>query len=238
MAADARKPALVTLPERRQQVIDRLTDDFARDILEVDDFEERVDQAHRASSIEALEKVVSDLTPLEASAPPLPPERAMELHAERVPAAALATNRAESRWLVAVMSGIERKGGWRVPQTMRVFCMMGGAEIDFREVQLPPGVTEVKVYCIMGGADIIVPPDLAVECDGIAIMGGFDQLDRAPAHVDPNSPLLRVTGVALMGGFTISTRLPGESARQAKKRKRRERRELERQQRRQLASGK
>jgi hypothetical protein len=213
MAADARKPALVTLPERRQQVIDRLTDDFARDILEVDDFEERVDQAHRASSIEALEKVVSDLTPLEASAPPLPPERAMELHAERVPAAALATNRAESRWLVAVMSGIERKGGWRVPQTMRVFCMMGGA-------------------------DIIVPPDLAVECDGIAIMGGFDQLDRAPAHVDPNSPLLRVTGVALMGGFTISTRLPGESARQAKKRKRRERRELERQQRRQLASGK
>jgi hypothetical protein len=238
MASDARKLAPIALPERRQQVIDRLTEDFARDILEVDDFEERVDQAHRAGTIEALEKVVADLAPLEANARPLAPDRAVELHAQRVPAAALATNRAEKRWAVAVMGGLERKGGWRVPHKLRVLCFMGGAQIDFRDVVLPPGVTEVRLFCIMGGCEIIVPPDLAVECDGIAIMGGFEQVDRAPSTTDPDAPLLRVTGLALMGGFSIATRLPGESARQAHKRKKREERELERQERGQLAGGK
>jgi Cell wall-active antibiotics response 4TMS YvqF len=235
MSDEDRKPALVALRQRRQEVIDRLTDDFARDLIEVDEFEMRVDQAHRAPSIEALEKVVADLAPLEATAQPISPERAMELHPSRTPATALATNRAERRWAVAVMGGVERKGSWRVPHTLRVVCVMGGAEIDFREVDLPPGVTQVKIVCMMGGAEIIVPPDLAVECDGIAIMGGFEQLDRAPAKTDPEAPLLRVSGIAFMGGFTISTRLPGESARQASKRQRRERREMER---RQLASGK
>jgi hypothetical protein len=229
------KPALVALRQRRQEVIDRLTEDFARDVIEVDEFEMRVDQAHRATSIEALQKVVADLEPLEASAPPISPEQAMELHPTRTPAAALAINRAESRWAVAVLGGVERKGSWRVPQKLKVVCVMGGAEIDFREVSLPPGVTHLRVICMMGGAEIIVPPDLAVECDGVAIMGGFEQLDRAPPKADPDAPLLRVTGFAFMGGFTISTRLPGESARQASKRQKRERRELER---RQLASGK
>jgi len=221
--------------DRRQAVIDRLTEDFARDLIEVDEFEERVDQAHRADSIEALDKVVSDLAPVEASAPPMSPERALEIHPHRAPASALATNRSQSRWAVAVMGGVERKGSWRVPHKLKVICLMGGAEIDFREVNLPPGVTHVRVVCLMGGAEIIVPPDLAVECDGVAIMGGFEQMDRAPTSTDPDAPLLRVSGFAFMGGFTISTRLPGESARQANKRKRRERRELER---RQLASGK
>jgi len=231
MSEEPRKGALVALRERRQQVIDRLTDDFARDVIEVDEFEMRVDQAHRAASIEALDKVVVDLEPREASAPPL----SAELHPTRTPASALATNRSGKRWAVAVMGGVERKGGWRVPEVLRVVCVMGGAEIDFREVELPPGVTEVKVVCMLGGAEIIVPPDLAVECDGVAIMGGFQQVDRAPSRSDPDAPLLRVTGFAFMGGFAISTRLPGESARAAQKRLRRERRETER---RQLASGK
>jgi hypothetical protein len=235
MSDEDRKPSLVALRQRRQEVIDRLTDDFARDVIEVDEFEMRVDQAHRAASIEALAKVVEDLEPRESAAPPLSPERSLELHPSRAPASALATNRADSRWAVAVMGGVERKGSWRVPQKLKVLCVMGGAEIDFREVELPPGVTHIKVVCMLGGAEIIVPPDLAVECDGLAIMGGFEQLDRAPPKADPDAPLLRVSGFAFMGGFTISTRLPGESARQAHKRQRRERREMER---RQLADGK
>lgn len=241
MPGDEPKTAPVGLRQRRQEVIDRLTDDFARDLMEVEEFEERVDLAHRASSMEALEKVVADLAPLEKGAPPPSPERAAQLHPQAVSKRATAmvpANRAESRWAVAVMGGVERKGGWRVPHKLKVVCMMGGAEIDFREVALPPGVTEVKVYCLMGGAEIIVPPDLAVECDGIAIMGGFEQLERAPVSSDPDAPLLRVSGIALMGGFTISTRLPGETARDANRRRKRERRELEARQRRELASGK
>lgn len=227
---------LVALRRRRQQVIDRLTEDFARDLLDVDEFDERVTRAHQATTLEALDDLVTDLVPLEKDAPPVTESQALRIHPHReiVP-----YERPDRRWAVAVMGGVERKGTWRVPQRLKVVCVMGGAELDFRDVTLPPGETEVSVVCVMGGAEIIVPPDLAVECDGVAVLGGFEHSDRAPPRPDPDLPLLRIKGVAFMGGFSISTRLPGESARQARKRERRERRALENErERRQLAGGK
>ncbi|HEU5060055.1 MAG TPA: LiaF domain-containing protein [Kofleriaceae bacterium] len=226
---------LVALRRRRQQVIDRLTEDFARDLLDVDEFDERVTKAHQATSLETLDDLVRDLVPLEKGAPPVTESQAMRIHPQReiVP-----YDRPERRWAVAVLGGVERKGTWRVPQRLKVVCVMGGAELDFRDVNLPPGETEVSVTCVMGGAEIIVPPDLAVECDGVAILGGFEHTDRAPPKPDPDMPLLRIKGVAFMGGFSISTRLPGESARQARKREKREQRALESErERRQLADG-
>jgi hypothetical protein len=226
---------LVAIRRRRQQVIDRLTEDFARDLLDVDEFDDRVTKAHQASTLEGLDEIVTDLVPLERSAPAVTESQAMRIHPHReiVP-----YDRPERRWAVAVMGGVERKGTWRVPQRLKVVCVMGGAELDFRDVTLPPGETEVSITCVMGGAEIIVPPDLAVECDGVAILGGFEHTDRAPPRPDPDMPLLRIKGVAFMGGFSISTRLPGESARQARKREKRERNALERErERRQLAGG-
>jgi hypothetical protein len=76
--------------------------------------------------------------------------------------------------------------------------------------------------------EIIVPPNLPVTADGVAIMGGFAHVDRALADPDPAAPMLRVTGLAFMGGVHIEMRLPGESQRQARKRRQRERRALER----------
>ena len=201
---------LVAIRRRRQQVIDRLTEDFARDLLDVDEFDERVTKAHQASTLAGLDEIVTDLVPLESTAPAVTESQAMRIHPHReiVP-----YDRPERRWAVAVLGGVERKGTWRVPQRL-------------------------KVVCVMGGAEIIVPPDLAVECDGVAILGGFEHTDRAPPKPDPDMPLLRIKGLAFMGGFSISTRLPGESARQARKREKRERNALERErERRQLAGG-
>ncbi|NJD11237.1 MAG: hypothetical protein FIB01_12655 [Gemmatimonadetes bacterium] len=104
-----------------------------------------------------------------------------------------------------------------------MLCLMGGTQLDFREVHLPPGVTEVFIIACMGGCDIIVPPDLVVDVSGVAIMGGFGHRSPAPAP-HPDLPLLRVHGLALMGGGDVQVRLPGESAKQAKRREREARR--------------
>ncbi|HRI52474.1 MAG TPA: hypothetical protein PLW65_20055, partial [Pseudomonadota bacterium] len=96
----------------------------------------------------------------------------------------------------------------------------GGVELDFREAALAPGVTEIHATVFMGGVSIIVPPQLAVEMDGIAIMGGFAHTERAPAQRDPDRPVLRVTGVAVMGGADIRTCLIGESGSEVQQRRR------------------
>jgi hypothetical protein len=208
-------------PLRRQRdlVIERLTEHFALDHLDVDEFERRVDDAHRAGSAAALAALTADLEAL---------DREHEQHVEQ---AALAhrdhvdrrlANRPARRSVVAVLSGAERRGAWRLPETLRVLAVFGGVELDFREVRFPPGVTEVSVFCLAGGCEIIVPPHVHVESDGVGVMGGFETFDRVPAVVDPDEPILRISGLAIMGGFSIETRLVGESRRDARRRRKRE----------------
>jgi hypothetical protein len=211
---DGEDKSLVALRDRREQVIARLSDAFASDLLELEEFDKRLALAHRAESVAELEPLVADL------------EQARPTTA-LVPAKTAAPGRVRDRaTVVAIMGGATRRGSWIPARKLRVLTAMGGAELDFRDAVFAPGVTEVAIFTMMGGVNVIVPPSLAVEMDGIAIMGGFEQAERAPVHLDPDRPLLRVSGFAFMGGVHIETRLPGESERDARRRRRRERKEL------------
>ena len=218
--AGSDKPSLVALSQRRESVIELLTQRYAEGVLEIEDFESRVGRAHEAGSVAALETLVSDLEP--AARP------ASSVALQRQTSQALDTPRPRAKKMIAIMGGVERKGHWNVPQVMNVYAMMGGVDLDFRDAVLQPGVTEIRTRVLMGGVDIIVPPGVAVEADGVAIMGGFDDHHRPGpwSEADGPRPVLRITGMALMGGVDIETRLPGESKWQARKRLRQERKAL------------
>jgi hypothetical protein len=123
-----------------------------------------------------------------------------------------------------LMGSTERRGSWSVPRQMNVRTTMGSTVLDFRDARLPAGPVEVQLRTLMGSAEIIVPPGLAVETEGSAIMGTFEHVDRAPAHPDPDAPLLRIRGLAVMGSVEIKMRLPGETEGDAHRRLRAERR--------------
>ncbi len=210
--------ALVALRDTRERVIACLSDEFAHDRLELEEFERRLGIAHRSDSLAELQKLTSDL---EAEAAALVVAAPAPLAAPvGSPATALApASRRAEQTLAAVLGGTTRHGHWTPPQRLRVVAVMGGVELDFREAALAPGVTEIHATVFMGGVSIIVPPQLAVEMDGIAIMGGFAHTERAPAQRDPDRPVLRVTGVAVMGGVDIRTCLIGESGSEVHKRR-------------------
>ncbi len=209
---------LVSVREARERTIAVLSDLFANDSLDVDEFERRVGLAHTAASVAEIEAIVADLQPASTALATIP---------KPAPVALVPADQVKRKSnLVAIMGGVQRKGPWTPPQQLRIVAMMGGAELDFREARLPVGTTEVKIWAVMGGIEIIVPPGLAVEVSGTAIMGGFDHMDRAPAQPDPGAPLLHIHGIAFMGGVSIETRLPGESAGDARRRRRKERKQL------------
>jgi hypothetical protein len=207
-----------SLKERREVTIQALCEHFAADRLELADFESRLDRAHRAREAVELDALLGDLP---APAPPPPTlQQSVSRTAQRV-----SQSVKDSSTMLAVMGGIDRRGHWVPARKNVVIAIMGGAGLDFREVQLPPGETEFFLFCMMGGAEIIVPPDLTVDSSGIAIMGGFEAVSP-PRSSDPNAPVLKINGVCFMGGVEIAVREAGETAGDARKRVREERRAL------------
>ena len=115
---------------------------------------------------------------------------------------------------------------WYVSGSVR--GVMSATVLDFCDARFPAGPVDLELRAFMSSIEIIVPPGLALETHGSAILGSFEAVDRAPAHPDPEAPLLRVHGSAVMGSVEIRTRLPGESEWQARARQRRELREAKR----------
>lgn len=209
----------------REEAIIRLSDAFADDRIQMEEFERRLELAHRAETSAELAALLADLprpaeavtrrpepTPLARPAPSRPP----------------APTRVPERSLVAgILGGGNRTGGWIPARTTIAIGVMGGVSLDFRESPLPTGVTDVECYALMGGIEIIAPPGVHIDCTGVGFLGGFDYKQRE-APTDPDAPVLRISGFAVMGGVDVSVREPGESVRDAKRRRRALRKERRR----------
>jgi hypothetical protein len=210
--------------ETRERVIARLSDHFAHDTLDVEEFERRITVAHTSDNPADIEALLRDLPEIQGAAAPV-----TAVVPTVVPALVPADQDRDT--VYAIFGGIDRRGTWNVPRRMRVVAMFGGANLDLREARFPPGVVDIEVTAVMGGINIVVPPGLSVQMHGSAIMGGFADVNRSPAYPDPEAPLLRVRGVAMMGGVNVEMRLPGESERGARRRERHALREERRAQR-------
>jgi hypothetical protein len=227
MAAETRL-TLTRARESRERVIAALSEHFSHDALDVDEFERRITVAHTCDSPEEIDALLSDLPALPASTTTI--ATVPKVAPVVVPAAQVR----EEQTMLAIMGGVDRRGSWSVPRRLRLVTVMGGARLDLREARFPSGPVDIEILSVMGGTQIIVPPGLAVETHGSAIMGGFQEVNRAPIHPDADAPLLRVHGFVMMGGVDIQMRLPGESDRDAAHRQRRELKDHHREERRQL----
>ena len=185
---DPRPLPVRPIEQTRERVIEALSEHFARDHLSLDDLETRMAQVYAATTSAEIDALVSDLPALAVGAP-----------VTVTPDAYAPTPKLRER-LVAIMSGVVRRGLWKVPRRLRIVAVMGGVDLDLRQAELPPGVTEIHAFVFMGGLHVLVPPGVRLETDGVAIMGGFEDRVHDPGAARPDAPVVRVTGIAIMGG--------------------------------------
>ena len=193
-------------PASKERVVQELAEHFAHDRLSLAEYERRVVLAYRATTADQLRDLTKDLAPVPA------------VRAADVPSSAPASTKLalapdqtpKKRTFLALMSGVIRKGNWLVPARSRAIAFMGGVSLDLREATLTAPVTDIYIFAMMGGVEVIVPPDVRLESDGFAIMGGFEDQLKEPASRDPNAPLIRVHGLAIMGGVEARVAEPGE----------------------------
>lgn len=184
----------------RNQAIDRLRTAYVEGRLDQEEFDERSRAALTARTRAQLERLFTDLPSSLATTGSSPlPVRPVPPGQHQGPGLSL-----------AIMSGVERKGRWRIPARSTAVAFMGGVDLDLRGVVLSAQVTTITAVAFMGGVEIIVPPGVRVDSHGFGFMGGWDnRAEHAePADLPPDAPVVRVRGFAFMGGVEIKTKQP------------------------------
>jgi len=202
---DAQDPSQLRISDDdRHKVAEVLREAAGEGRIDMDELDERLEATYAARTYADLVPITVDL-PVQTAAK-LPVQPAAETTPSQVVPGA-----AEEKHL-AVLSGVERKGVWVVPQHMTVNCFMGGADLDLRRAKFAAREVVITVNAIMGGADIKVNPHTEVIMEGTGIMGAFSgPSDRTAPELDVNSPVVRIRGFALMGGVDVSRRpAPGQ----------------------------
>jgi hypothetical protein len=177
-----------TAPQLRVSDVDResaataLREHLADGRLTLDELTERLDRIYAARTRAELDAVSADLP---AAAPTPKPRR-------------------PRRFLVAIMSGVERSRRWRLAPSTTVVAVMGGAHLDLRGAEIEGSEASISCFAIMGGVDIVVPEGLDVEVSGFGLMGGV--ADEVRGDPMPGAPALRVRAFALMGGVSVRSR--------------------------------
>jgi hypothetical protein len=169
----------------RDRVATQLREHLTDGRLTLDELSERLDAAYRARTVGELEEITRDLP-----AAALPPAE---------------TGRTRGRWVVAVMSGVERKRRWRVPERLNALTLMGAMRLDLRQAVLSSPEVEIAAVCVMGGIEIVVPEGVEVEVSGFAIIGGRDER-IADVPVLPGGPRIHVRAYVLMGGVDVRSK--------------------------------
>jgi hypothetical protein len=233
MGQDDRDRSRARLQQVREETLAVLEMRHSGNRLAAADYDQKVAAAQRATTTHELQALLVDNGSSGAIAPapktaampataPVPRTVSMPAAAPvpptvSMPAGAAAAPRSSSRssgrdlaladeqgFVIALLSGAQRKGNWEPPARLYVGALMGGAELDFREADLLEGVTEVSVGALLGGVNIVVPPDLDVEVEGLGLLGSFAHASRHTG--DPGAPLLRIRGLALLGGVSVKVK--------------------------------
>ncbi|HEX5569463.1 MAG TPA: DUF1707 domain-containing protein [Streptomyces sp.] len=176
----------------RDRVAEILREALAEGRLDTEEHAERIDAVHRARTIGELRPLVRDL-PVEYPGASRP-ATATGPH----PAAPHPAHRASGENLIAVFSGVSRKGRWRVKARTNAFALFGGVEIDLTEALFEQREVVINATAVFGGIDIRVPENVTLRGSGTGVLGGYDVTSAESA--DPDAPVVVVRGTAVFGG--------------------------------------
>jgi hypothetical protein len=157
--------------------------------ITLEELSERLELAYAARTRRELDVVVEDL----------PADDVVLPDAERARAA---------RWSVALIGNEERSGRWRPDEDTRAVALIGDCTLDLRETQVEGGELRITAIAVLGDVRVVVPPGVAVELEGIALLGDKKyRLGDAP-QPPPGAPRVRVKGYALLGDVTVMSKPP------------------------------
>jgi len=173
----------------RERVARRLHDALAEGRLDLGELDERIKAVYAAKTYAEFEPLTRDLPAVEAGV--ARPSGRIETGGP--------VGRTATRW--CVMSGVDRRGDWLVPERYNMVAFWGGGKLDLRRARFAAREVTLNLIAVMGGFQVLVPEHVTVHVDGFGFMGAFAGPETSMGA--PDGPVVRVTGFAVMGGVDV-----------------------------------
>ncbi|TDD37703.1 DUF1707 domain-containing protein [Actinomadura sp. KC06] len=185
MSVERHSQAVRASDRDRDEVLVRLHTAFAEGRLSEAELDERIDVTLAARTHGQLRAVAADLPA--TGAPRVAPEGS-----DRAPA---------GRFQLAYKGSVKRAGRWRLPERFTVAVYKGTGLLDLRAAELDGQVTTLRVLAYKSTVEIIVPPGIRVETDGVGVSAEVHGVPPADA------PVVHIRGYAYKGAIEAKDRI-------------------------------
>lgn len=120
------------------------------------------------------------------------------------------------------LHGADQYGRWVPGPVLNAKAVVGGSTLDFSQALFVHPVITIRARAFWGGVTLIVPPNVYVEQNGTAVLGGFGgrggvfcrQRTSAMPRAPSNSGItIKIEGTAVMGSVTIAVNRSASPAR-------------------------
>jgi hypothetical protein len=173
--------------EDRDQVVERLRVAAGDGRLTAEELDERLDVALAARTYGELEALLTDL-----------PAAGPALAVGVAPVAPKPMSR------ISVDSGsAKRDGAWVVPQRLEIESRSGSVALDFTSAVIALPTLEINVSVRSGSVTLVVPPDVFVDVDEVAVSSGSVRNRTRLASSSPVRLRVHVTGKVHSGSITV-----------------------------------
>jgi predicted membrane protein len=124
-------------------------------------------------------------------------QRASRLHSESPPLPG-----SQDLNVSTMLGGVNRKVVSNRFVSGTISAVLGGVNLDFREVAMKEDEAHLDVFAVMGGVTLMVPPDWIVESRLTPLLGGYDDKTHPPKE---STKRLIIRGTVAMGGVEVKS---------------------------------
>lgn len=176
----------------RERTVARLSDAYARGALTMREMELRMEAIYRANDHTELARLTDDL----------PRDGVPVQHA---PSGLVAGAR---QGVSATFSSVEGLRLSVMPTLFDIRALFGSVDLDFRDTEFQPGVTEISVHSTLGNIEIKLPAHVEVEQTGDLTLCSFSVKDKKFRDGGALYPavyrsIVRFTGHSFMSNIEI-----------------------------------
>jgi hypothetical protein len=192
------------LDQARRGAIRLLCEAQARELLTLEDFEDRLERLKHAPNEATLQAIVADLADASPFPVPYHPPPAPALS----PAEPAPVEPAEYLRLASVFASTKRAGTWTVPLQLEALVLVGEITLDLRDAVFGADVLDIELNATLGSFKLIVPAGTQVENEVEETLSSSEYSTRSARGARPNGLLVRLRGRALLASVEVKEKFP------------------------------